>query len=193
MVTETRTSIVDIVLDWCDEAFEDDLKAAAKSAVARLLRQPNGAQQFLEEVGADLIDLLYRQRRIYPERWRAIKHAIPPDGHARGETHRSPANGGSQAPGATEPVRPGLDVPPEPPVYAVWFSVEGRWFVLGDMTRAEADYLERWYAGQSAGYAKRAGFFGRLRDGFQHGEQSVRDRFTPAEIDAIARETGVKL
>lgn len=181
--------VVDVVLGWVEEAFDEDLKAAACDALERLLRLPNGAETFMRECGADVIDMLYRQRRVYPVRWREIKRG----GQEGDESHRTDAGAQRKTRGARRLVAPTTALSPEPPVFAVFFSVEGRWFNFGDMTKAEADYLEKWYAGQADGYAKRAGFFAAIRDGLQHGEQTVRERFTPADIEALARKTGVKL
>lgn len=190
MVTEAPPKVVDVVLGWVEEAFDDDLKAAARAALERLLRLPNGAETFMRECGVDVIDMLYRQRRVYPVRWREIKRGDqkpfdePTTPHVAAQRNTR---------GAITTLATTTRVPPEPAVFAVFFSVEGRWFNFGDMTKAEADYLEKWYAGQADGFAKRAGFFAAIRDGLQHGEQTVRERFTPAYIEALARKTGVKL
>lgn len=186
---QADTNVVDVVLGWVEEAFDQDLKAAARDALERLLRLPNGAETFMRECGPDVIDMLYRQRRVYPVRWREIKRG----GRTFVETQARYAVAQRKTRGGIVSVTSEQAAPPESPVFAVFFSVEGRWFNFGDMTKAEADYLEKWYAGQADGFAKRAGFFAAIRDGLQHGEQTVRERFTPADIEALARKTGVKL
>lgn len=194
--------MVDLVLTWVEEAFDGDLMAASTLALARLQRTSMGAETLLAEVGVEIIDLLYRRRRVYPQRWRAVRQAG--NGHHIGENLERPAGPATPVPhgslagaegdrGASSVLRSIQEVPPDPPVYAAWFTAEGRWFQLGDMTRREAEFLEHWYVGQADGYTKRGAFFARVRDLLDHGEQTVRERLTPEAIHQIAREVGIAL